>query len=285
MTVSASSSSTSRIEAASAVGHGRAASSVSAVDAGSAARSARPAGRARSRARQVRSPAPRRVLPSPRRGRGRRRGRCRSRAGILHPCAARDRTSRTVAGRASGGTPGPPSSTTTVTVRPEALAETADRRIGSPVVRGVVERVREDLADEDLVDHDGWQIRRDPDLHVVARQARTDRRTASSIRSPSANTAEARAKLARFHAAHVEEVRDQPIEPLGLGVDRSGDLAALVGRPLHIGVHQRARRGSDRRQWRTQVVGDRVEQGRLERVAPAGDLGRRGLALEPIALE
>ena len=39
---------------------------------------------------------------------------------------------------------------------------------------------------------------------------------------------EARVELARFDPTHVEQVRDQPIEPLGLAVDRRRDLASLV---------------------------------------------------------
>ena len=97
--------------------------------------------------------------------------------------------------------------------------------------------------------------------------------------------AEVRSQLAGIDAAHVEQVRDEPVEPLGLAIDRGGDLAALLGRPLDVGVHQRPGGGPDRRQRRPQVVRDRVEQRRLERVAPPGDLGGRRLALEPVALE
>ena len=96
---------------------------------------------------------------------------------------------------------------------------------------------------------------------------------------------QARVEFACLDPAHVEQVRDESIEPIGLAVDRRRDRSPLVRRPIDGRVHQRPRGGPDRRQRRAQVVRDRVEQRGLQRVAPSRHLGRRGIAGEPIALE
>ena len=88
---------------------------------------------------------------------------------------------------------------------------------------------------------------------------------------------------ARFDPAEVEHRADEAVETLRLGVDRLGGPADLVARPRNIGIGQVAGRGPDAGQWRAQVVRDRVEQGALERIAPARDLGAGGLPAEPIA--
>ncbi len=76
-----------------------------------------------------------------------------------------------------------------------------------------------------------------------------------------------------FDPAEVEQVADQPAHPLGLGVDRLECFVPVLGSPAHRLVEHAACRGSDRGQRRSQVVGDRVEQGRLEGLAAARDLG------------
>ena len=96
---------------------------------------------------------------------------------------------------------------------------------------------------------------------------------------------EVRPELPGLDPAHVEEVGDQSVQPFGLAVDGTGDLPALVGRPLDVGVHEHARGRPDGRERRPQVVGDGVEQRRLDRLAAPRDLGGRRLAAEPVALE
>ena len=91
-------------------------------------------------------------------------------------------------------------------------------------------------------------------------------------------------QFAGLDAAHVEEIGDEAVEPLGLPVDGRGDVTALVDRPIDLWVHQRARGSADGRQGCAQVVRDRIQQGRLESVAPTRDLDRCRFAQEAIAL-
>ena len=58
----------------------------------------------------------------------------------------------------------------------------------------------------------------------------------------------------------------------------AGDLARRSGRPLDVGIHERAGGRPDGGERRPQVMGDGIEQRRLERVAAPRDLGGRRLA-------
>ena len=160
-----------------------------------------------------------------------------------------------------------------------------DPCVRTRVLGRVVERVGQDLAHQHLVGEDRWQVGRDVDLDPSIAECRSG--TADSLVDgvPDGHRDHVRPELPRFDPAHVEQIRDQAIEPLGFMVDRRRDLAPVFGRPLDVRVHQGPRGGPDRRERGPQVVRDRIEQGRLERVAPAGDLGRRRLATEPFALE
>ncbi len=84
-------------------------------------------------------------------------------------------------------------------------------------------------------------------------------------------------QVACLDATHVEEVRDQPVEALGLAVDRRRTLSTCVVIHHEARVHEAAGSGPDRRERRAQVVRDGVEQRGLGRLAPPGDLGAGGL--------
>ena len=78
-------------------------------------------------------------------------------------------------------------------------------------------------------------------------------------------------------AGHVEQVVDQPGEPVGLGVDGGQELVPLGVAPADLPVEQARGRRLDRGQRGAQVVGDRVEQGGAQ---PVGLLqGHRPVAL------
>ena len=90
-------------------------------------------------------------------------------------------------------------------------------------------------------------------------------------------------KRSAFDSTQVEHVPDQPAEPHRLEVDRSGDRSRLVRVQRDIGVHEIPGRGPDRRQRRAQVVGDRIEQRRLEGVALPGHFRLGGFGGETVA--
>ncbi len=78
-------------------------------------------------------------------------------------------------------------------------------------------------------------------------------------------------------AGHVEQVVDQPGQPVGLGVDGGQELVPLGVAPADLPVEQAGGRRLDRGQRGAQVVGDRVEQGGAQ---PVGLLQGQG----PVAL-
>jgi len=84
-------------------------------------------------------------------------------------------------------------------------------------------------------------------------------------------------KGAGLDARHVEQVVDQPGQPVGLGVDDGQELLPLGVAPADLPVEQAGRRRLDRGQRGPQVVGDRVEQGGPQ---PVGLLQGHG----PVAL-
>jgi hypothetical protein len=90
---------------------------------------------------------------------------------------------------------------------------------------------------------------------------------------------------ASLDAAEVEQVGDEPREVLRLAVDGRGARDLLLRAQPDVGVEERSGSGSDRGQRRAQVVGDRVEQGRLERLPLAQDLRIARLGHQPIAFQ
>ena len=90
---------------------------------------------------------------------------------------------------------------------------------------------------------------------------------------------------ARLEAREVEQVADEPGEPLGVDGDRVEELAAvLVGEDERLAA-QRADRRRDPGQRRAEVVRDGAEQRRLDEVAAAQRLGLERLLLEAAAVE
>ena len=111
------------------------------------------------------------------------------------------------------------------------------------------------------------------------------RAPAASARTASVDEVARRSKTARFGRSSPASIRLMSsrfvTSRLSHSASRSidaGDLAALVRRPVDVGVHERPGGRPDRGERRAQVVRDRVEQGRLERIAPPRDLGRRRVA-------
>ena len=65
---------------------------------------------------------------------------------------------------------------------------------------------------------------------------------------------------ARLQPAHVEQVLDELVEPVGLGVDAAHELVGVGARPVDVGLQPSARQRLDRRERRAQVVAHGREQ-------------------------
>jgi hypothetical protein len=129
-----------------------------------------------------------------------------------------------------------------------------DRRAGGRVLQRVVDQVDQHLLDRDVVD---------PHQRQVGGKARGDRPAGQ----PAVEVAQRRAhdvvqrlpfppqhQPARLQPRHVQQVVDQAVHPLGLGVDRVEHLGAGGGRRGVAGLDQRAGGAGDCGQRRAQVV-------------------------------
>ena len=90
---------------------------------------------------------------------------------------------------------------------------------------------------------------------------------------------------AALQPAHVEEVADQAVEPIGLLVDGQQELLGGIGRPRHVPLHQAGDRGLDRRERCAKIMGHRAEQGGPQCVGLAEQRGRGCLGLQPATIE
>ena len=230
---------------------------------------------------------PSRGRRAPRSCRARSTGRCPSRAGRVRCAGRRAGTCRRGCSMSPGATPGPPSSMT-MRMRSRSAAAIADpdRGPGGRVVGDVLEDVRDDRVEQDLVDSDerrraGDDVRHRSvaedrceaadgplderldleDLEVGPERARLDR---GSGRGPSARTGRAAVP------------RRRSLSPASRTCGR---------RHRDVRVGEVAGRRPDARQRRPQVVRHRIEQGALEGVAAPGDLGARRLLAQAVAAE
>ena len=110
-------------------------------------------------------------------------------------------------------------------------------------------------------------------------------RSATGATSSIVIGAQERLQRAGVQAAHVEQVADQPVEPVGVLLD-GGEQRLFVGLgPGHVGLAQAADAGLDRGQRRAQVVADRGEQRGPHPVALGQRLGLGGLGAQPFPVE
>ncbi len=88
-----------------------------------------------------------------------------------------------------------------------------------------------------------------------------------------------------LQAAHVEQVGDQPVEPVGGVLDGREQLLLVILGVGDVGLPQAADARLDRCQRRTQVVADRGEKCGPHPVSGLERLGLRGLGAQPVAVE
>ena len=160
-----------------------------------------------------------------------------------------------------------------------------DRRVGAGVTHAVLEDVADRLVEEHCVDEHRRQARRDVDRYRVSGEQDLTALDRASDQVPELVHLQLRADRTAFDPAEVEDVPDDAGQAARLLVDRRRGLADRRRFRVDGLVDEPAGEGADRGQRRAQIVRDRVQQRRLQRVAPTGDLGARCLAGELLATE
>ena len=153
-----------------------------------------------------------------------------------------------------------------------------DRRAGRRVLRGVLEQLRR-ARRRSAADRAAPAGRRRPRRRTARpRSDGSTRLRAASMISDGDTQRVSCGDRAGVDARHLEDVLEQARQPVDLGEDQVALLAPLllVG-PRGLEV---ARRDPDRGQRRPQIVAERGEQRRLQRLALAREIGRLALVEE-----
>ena len=142
---------------------------------------------------------------------------------------------------------------------------------GRRVLERVVEEVRKHALDLGGVDLDRRSLGADLQPDPSGLRAETRERLADEL----VHMPELAMRLGRpgFKAREVEELLDEPIKTRRLALDRLGEPEPVLRLQHQPGTRERVGRGEDRGERRAQVVGDRPQERRLQRVAAAQRLG------------
>ncbi len=146
----------------------------------------------------------------------------------------------------------------------------------------VLDHIRHGLVEEDRVEIDGRRVELDLQRAIGEAGAQPLQRPTHQI--VELENVPLGAQGAGLDAAEIEEIRDEVVQVLHLTIDGVRARLLVLGRQAAPGP-EGARRRTDRREGRPQVVRDGLEQGRLERVALTRDLGRLGLGREAVVRE
>ena len=151
---------------------------------------------------------------------------------------------------------------------------------GRRELQRVLDQVREDALDLDRVDVDERALAREVDA-IAARQI-LHRLANEIVERPDLGLG---LRTAGFEPREVEQIADQPAEPLGVDGDRVEQHAAVLVAEDERLAAQRADRGRDPGQRRAEVVRDGAQQRGLDEVAAAQRLGLERLLLQAAAVE
>jgi hypothetical protein len=168
---------------------------------------------------------------------------------------------------------------------PVALAGGGD--LDRPVGWGPGQGVGDDVGDRPLqqarVGVDAWQRLGHVDLDAAAVVGEAGERGRHHL--VHADRPAVQAEGAGLQPAHVEQVADQGIQPVGLLVDGGQQLSGRLGGEGDVVLEQARDRGLDRRQWGAQVMGDGGQQ-RGAQLVGLGQQGRvGGRPAQPAALQ
>ena len=156
-----------------------------------------------------------------------------------------------------------PSSTTAKRTNASSLVmRDVDRAAVRRVLDGVVEQVREDLAQLVRVGGDRRHVRARPRGRASRFPGRCARRGSTTADASSRRVAalDLDVQRARLEPAHPEDVVDDPREPLGLGGDDVEQPLTLRARARHRRALKGQRGAVDRRERRAELVRDRRDE-------------------------
>ena len=219
--------------------------------------------------------------------RGRSTGRSPSRAGRARRERRHAGTCRRRRPMSPAATPGPPSSMV-IRTRPASAAaiRDLDRCAGGRVVGDVLEDVRDDRVEQDLVDPDEWGM--PVTSYVTARSRSTGRETFDGALDELGWTS----NISRSGRSVPDSIRLRSSTERTNRSSRWASPSMLsaasrtsVGDIVHVRIGEIARRRADARERRPKVVRDRIEQRALERVTTTRDLGAGRLLAESVAAQ
>jgi two-component system sensor histidine kinase KdpD len=152
------------------------------------------------------------------------------------------------------------------------------------VTHGIIEKVRDDLLHEHLVDVDGGQVDRHLDVDGVRAHRARLKRTIDDIAHR--NDRPSQLERARADPRHVEQVGHEAVQCVSAFFDEREELVAimLVER-AGSGVAQRAHSGFHRGERRAKVVRDGADELGPQLVDPFQELGAHRLAAQLAAIE
>ena len=90
---------------------------------------------------------------------------------------------------------------------------------------------------------------------------------------------------ATLQPAHVEQVRDHPVETVGGGIDGAQQLLPISRGPVHVVLLQARHGGLDGGERGPQIVGDRLQEGPAQRIGLGEVLGEGHLLAQRPALQ
>ena len=142
---------------------------------------------------------------------------------------------------------------------PVAVLPGAQHRpqIGRRVPQRVGEQVGEHPLEQPGIGPDEGQVVGHDDQHLVRVVQAAQRHRGDLVHR---GRAQERLKRPGLQAAHVEQVADERVEPVGVLLDVGEQLGLVLGGPAHVGLPQARHARLDRGERRAQVVAHRAQQ-------------------------
>ncbi len=197
------------------------------------------------------------------------------------PCQKRPKTFS----RSDGGMPSPSSSTRTTThsLRRSSVTVTTP----GAVAQGVLDEVEEDLLEAVGV---GPHLRQplllggvsELEPHGAGGPAQLVAHDVGAQQVVQVDRAEPQVEAVGVEPRDVEQLGDEPGQPVGVGLDRLDHESLLLVGEAVPAPQQAAREAGHRRQRRPQLVGDGREHGRLVALGPLARLGVAQAEHDPI---
>jgi hypothetical protein len=158
------------------------------------------------------------------------------------------------------GQPGPPVGHLDLDAPGQGARRDLDRGIRGGIFGRILQQVHEDLLDQDRVDRQERQVRRQRDVDRPRAEARLEPAQGRADHLLERHPLALDLQRARLQPGHVEQVPDQALQALGLLADGLEQIGPLDRRQRRAVVAQRRGRAGDGGQRRAQIVGDGAEE-------------------------